>query len=97
MAVRDVLVGDVWVGSGQSNMAGGAGGYAQRDEVLAAMINEAPYPKLRLYRGGWKEATADNIRGFSAILFAFGQPLQAELDIPVGLNFGTSNSMNNSL
>ena len=84
----DVLVGDVWVGSGQSNMAGGAGGYAQRDEVLAAMIAKAPYPKLRLYRGGWKAATPENIRGFSALLFSFGQPLQAELEIPVGLIVG---------
>jgi sialate O-acetylesterase len=85
---EDVLVGDVWVGSGQSNMAGSAGGYAQRDEVLAAMIDDAPYPKLRLYRGGWKKATPENIRGFSAILFSFGQPLQAELEIPVGLIVG---------
>jgi sialate O-acetylesterase len=84
----DVLVGDVWVGSGQSNMAGSAAGYARRDEVLAAMINEAPYPKLRLYRGGWKEATPDNIRGFSALLFSFGQPLQEELGVPVGLIVG---------
>lgn len=88
VAFEDVLVGDVWVGSGQSNMAGGAAGYAQRDEVLAAMIDKAPYPKLRLYRGGWKEATADNIRGFSALLFSFGQPLQEELKVPVGLIVG---------
>jgi sialate O-acetylesterase len=84
----DVLVGDVWVGSGQSNMAGSTGGYAKRDEVLAAMVKAAPYPRLRLYRGGWKESTAQNINGFSAILFAFGQPLQKELDVPVGLIVG---------
>jgi len=84
----DVLVGDVWLGSGQSNMAGGTGGYAKRDEVLAAMVTAAPYPKLRLYRGGWKESTAEVINGFSAILFAFGQPLQKELDVPVGLIVG---------
>ena len=86
--IADVLVGDVWVGSGQSNMAGGTGGYARRDEVLAALVKAAPYPKLRLYRRGWKEATAQNINGFSAILFSFGQPLQKELDIPVGLIVG---------
>ncbi len=85
---RDVLVGEVWVGSGQSNMAGGTGGYAKRDEELAAMVKAAPYPELRLYRGGWKDATAANISGFSALLFSFGQPLQGELDVPVGLIVG---------
>jgi len=88
VAFGDVLVGEVWVGSGQSNMAGGTGGYARRDEVLAKMVKAAPYPKLRLYRGGWKESTAGNINGFSALLFAFGQPLQKELDVPVGLIVG---------
>ncbi|NQU24893.1 MAG: hypothetical protein HQ567_26720 [Candidatus Nealsonbacteria bacterium] len=85
---QDVLVGEVWVGSGQSNMAGGTGGYARRDETLAAMVDAAPYPKLRLYRGGWKEADADAVNGFSALLFSFGQPLQEKLDVPVGLIVG---------
>ncbi len=84
----DVLVGEVWIGSGQSNMAGGTGGYARRDEVLAAMVKAGPYPKLRLYRGGWKESTPANINGMSALLFSFGQPLQKELDVPVGLIVG---------
>lgn len=84
----DVLAGEVWVGSGQSNMAGATGGYAKRDEVLAEMVKAAPYPRLRLYRGEWKESTAEAISGFSAILFAFGQPLQKELDVPVGLIVG---------
>ncbi|MBT3376293.1 MAG: hypothetical protein HN742_19230 [Lentisphaerae bacterium] len=85
---RDVLVGDVWVGSGQSNMAGGTGHYARKDEVLAAMVTAAPYPKLRLCRRGWLEATSGNIQKFSALLFSFGQPLQKELGVPVGLIIG---------
>ena len=84
----DVLVGEVWVGSGQSNMAGGAGGYARRDEVLAALVKGGPYPKLRLYRDGWKESTPQNIAGFSAIHFSFGLPLHKALDVPVGLMVG---------
>jgi len=84
----DVLVGEVWVGSGQSNMAGGTGGYARRDEVLAKLAAGGPYPKLRLYRNGWKESTPEVINGFSAILFAFGQPLQKALDVRVGLIVG---------
>ncbi|MBL7221723.1 MAG: hypothetical protein ISS69_16555 [Phycisphaerae bacterium] len=88
---KDVLVGDVWVGSGQSNMAGGTGGYARRDEGLAKLVAAAPYPLIRLARGdrpGWKQATEANVKGFSALLFAFGAPLQKELKVPVGLIVG---------
>jgi len=88
---KDVLVGDVWIGSGQSNMAGGFGGYARRDTGLTKLGAAAPYPLIRLQRGNrpqWREATAKNIGGFSALLFAFGAPLQKELDVPVGLIVG---------
>ena len=92
VTVKDVLVGEVWVGSGQSNMAGGARGYARRDEVLAAALKAAPYPKVRLLRGrgnaGWQEATEQNAGGFSALLLSFGLPLHKELDVPVGLILG---------
>jgi sialate O-acetylesterase len=84
----NVLVGDVWLGSGQSNMAGGTRGYAKNDTVLAAMVAEAPYPDLRLYRRRWSVATSNTVPRFSALMFAFGQPLQAELGVPVGLIVG---------
>ena len=90
VALEDVLVGEVWVGSGQSNMAGAVAGYAKNDEVLAKMVAGAPYPKLRLLkvRSNWQEATPEAVNGFSAILFAFGQRLQEELKVPVGLMLG---------
>jgi sialate O-acetylesterase len=88
ITLRDVLVGEVWIGAGQSNMAGGAGIFSTRDPALAAMLEAAPYPELRLYRGRWKQARASEIYGFSAMLFAFGQPLQKELGVPVGLIVG---------
>lgn len=89
LTLDDVLVGEVWVGSGQSNMAGGVAGYAKGDEVLAKLAS-ASYPKLRLAkaRGSWAEATPANNNGFSAILFAFGVRLHQELDVPVGLMVG---------
>ena len=92
VTITDVLVGEVWVGSGQSNMAGGAGGYAKRDPTLAKLIQGAPYASIRLLRGGpkpnWREGTADAISGFSAILFSFGERLHRDLDVPVGLILG---------
>jgi len=86
--MTDVLVGEVWVGSGQSNMAGGTGGYARRDEVLAAMAAGGPYQTFRLYRGTWRESTPANCNGFSAIMFSFGLSLHKALDVPVGLIVG---------
>lgn len=88
--IKDVLVGEVWVGSGQSNMAGGVNGYAKGDALLAELA-AGNYPKLRLCRGNggrWQEATPQNNAGYSALLFAFGQRLQQELGVPVGLIVG---------
>lgn len=90
ITLDDVLVGEVWVGSGQSNMQGNVGGYAKGDSVLEKLASSGPYAQLRLLRSGgrWQAADEASIRGFSAILFAFGQRLQEELKVPVGLMVG---------
>ncbi len=89
--IEDVLVGEVWIGSGQSNMDMPVSAYAGGDPVLAEAA-KATYPKIRLMKKGandpWQEATPENIAGFSALLFSFGFPLQKELDVPVGLMVG---------
>ena len=86
IAVSNVLVGEVWFGSGQSNMQQGSGGYEKGDAVLAKMIADAPYAALRLRTGKkWQVASPAAIRGFSALMFSFGQSLQHELNVPVGL------------
>ncbi|MGB8169118.1 MAG: sialate O-acetylesterase, partial [Chthoniobacteraceae bacterium] len=90
IAITDVLVGDVWFGSGQSNMAGQVRGFAIKDEPLAKLA-EGSYPKLRLMASGakgWAEATPQNNATASALLFAFGVPLQKALEVPVGLIVG---------
>jgi sialate O-acetylesterase len=90
ITLDDVLVGEVWIGSGQSNMAGGARGYARNDTGLTKLLEGAPYPQLRLARarGGWKVADKDSAAGFSALLLPFGVRLQQELKVPVGLMLG---------
>jgi sialate O-acetylesterase len=85
---QDVLVGEVWLGSGQSNMAGRAGGYAKKDPELAKIVSDGPYPELRLFSGSWKVADPKSVAAFSAIHVAFGHALQQELKIPVGLIVG---------
>lgn len=90
ITLDDVLVGEVWVGSGQSNMQMTSASYIKGDPPLAANIAKAPYPKIRLASASkaWAEATDKNITAFSALLFSFGLPLQKEIDVPVGLIVG---------
>ena len=90
LQLEDVLVGEVWVGSGQSNMQMGVGSYAKGDDPLAKLAAET-YPQLRLMCVGfptWKPAEPANSQGFSALLFAFGCRLHLALKVPVGLMVG---------
>ena len=88
IAVNDVLIGEVWVGSGQSNMAGGVRGFSVNDPVLAEAAKQT-YPKLRILHGGkWEVAAPASTAGFSAILFSFGVALHRDLGVPVGLYVG---------
>lgn len=87
--LTDVLVGEVWVGSGQSNMQGNVGGYAKNDPVLTELAATA-HPQVRGCGAGrpWEVSTPENNPRFSAILFAFAVRLQEELDVPVGMMLG---------
>jgi sialate O-acetylesterase len=91
LELQDILVGEVWVGSGQSNMAGGAGGYAKKNKEMEKLIAEGPYPQVRVLSSGsegWMTSTPEALTGFSALLISFGLPLHRELKVPVGLLVG---------
>ena len=95
IAIDDVLVGEVWVCSGQSNMQYPVA--ATRDADLARIT--AKYPRLRMitvpvlgtqepqdnFKGSWQPATPETVGGFSAVGYYFGLTLYQALDIPVGL------------
>lgn len=89
LTLRDVVVGEVWVGSGQSNMDTDIGEYPN-DELLQAAAKQTR-PELRFFRSdvgnGWTQAGPKAFR-FSAQLFYFGMLLQKELGVPVGLMEG---------
>lgn len=92
LVVRDVLVGDVWVCSGQSNMEWPVAASANADAEIAA----ADHPTIRLFtvpksisatpramtNGAWTPCTPDTVRDFSAVAYFFGREFG---DVPIGL------------
>jgi sialate O-acetylesterase len=93
--LNDVLVGEVWFCSGQSNMEWEANWFNGR----RFEIGEADLPNVRLFKhpqrvgitpqsdalGSWQRANATNTRQFSLVGFLFGRRLHKELGVPVGL------------
>lgn len=96
LKIGDVLVGEVWVCSGQSNMGFGLSGAIGGD----AAIKAAGDTKLRLFNaqaravdepqetigGSWAVDSPQSAGGFSAVAYFFGKELRKSLgDVPVGL------------
>ena len=96
LTLHDVLVGDVWVASGQSNMEFGVRQVIHADTELAA----AKRPRIRLFHvknkvadhplddlaaWSWIAATPESAGTFSAVAYFFGRDLQDKLDVPIGL------------
>lgn len=102
--LEDVVVGDVWLCSGQSNMVWRVQGSARAEEFTAAATDgrvrmftgqlvSAPEPREDL-PGAWLAASPETVGRFSAVAYHFGRGLVAELDVPVGLvnvSWGGSN------
>ena len=94
--VADVLVGEVWLASGQSNMGWRINQSRKEDQEMAA---EAPVPGLRIFSvpqvlsherefsvgGQWAHATPETAPGLTAVGYFFGRHLVEELGIPVGI------------
>ena len=101
ITLKNVMVGDVWLCSGQSNMEFGVGNLADPDQTIAA----ANDPNLRLFTvkkvtattpealtsGQWQACTPATIKsqgtwnGFSAVAYFFGQKLRRDTKVPIGL------------
>ena len=93
--IPDVLVGEVWLCSGQSNMSF----QLSRSIGAADAVAAASYDRLRLLgvprvsapapssgiEGAWKVCSPETASEFSAVAFHFGKRLQSELGVPIGL------------
>lgn len=95
VSIQNVLVGEVWVCSGQSNMAFGLGGSVNGKATIAAAGDD----QLRLFAaraqatdevqesigGSWTVDSPQTAGGFSAVAYYFGKALRKKLGVPVGL------------
>jgi len=94
---KDVLIGEVWIASGQSNMHWSVARALNPEKEIEA----ANHPQIRLFQattktssaplwdianwGGWKACSPETISGFSAVGYYFGRNLHTELEVPVGI------------
>lgn len=93
--VEDILVGEVWLAAGQSNMQFAVAGANRAVEVLSG----SSCPDIRLFQvarhsslepaehtpSRWQTCSPATVAGFSAVAYFFGRQLQQQLRVPVGL------------
>lgn len=93
--ISNILVGEVWAGSGQSNMQWSVNASMNAPEEIA----NAKFPKIRLFmiplvpagtpadnvEAKWVECSPQTVGGSSAVLYFFGREIHQKLDLPVGL------------
>ena len=96
IVIKDVLVGEVWICSGQSNMEF----QVYKTMNSQAEINDSNYPMIRhfgvaqdlsgtpkddLKAGKWEVSSKETVGNFTAVGYYFAKKLYAELKIPIGI------------
>ncbi|AKD53893.1 sialate O-acetylesterase [Spirosoma radiotolerans] len=98
LELKDILIGDVWFCSGQSNMAHQLNIH---DVTYAHEIKQANYPQIRQFwiptltnlqapqsdlpSGQWKAAVGEDVRPFSAVAYFFAKKLYTKYKVPIGI------------
>ncbi|HOK05488.1 MAG TPA: sialate O-acetylesterase, partial [Victivallales bacterium] len=91
----NILFGDVWICSGQSNMEW----TMDKIEFAGPDIEASSNPRIRLFNvaripaskknsecsGKWMECNPENVRYFSAVGYYFGKEIEKNIDVPIGL------------
>jgi sialate O-acetylesterase len=96
IVIKDVMIGEVWIASGQSNMTYSLDG-AQNS---ATEVPKANYPQIRLFTvprkialtpqedtpsAHWEICSPDTAKRFSAVAYFFARKIHQDLNIPVGV------------
>ncbi len=101
IVVSDVMLGEVWLASGQSNMEMPLSGFMPRDPIdnSEKEIQAANYPNIRYidvpntisltplddFNGEWKQTSPETAEQFSATAYFFARKLYEELNVPIGI------------
>ena len=101
LVVKDVLIGEVWICSGQSNMEMPVKGFKNQPVLHSSdLLMEANNPSIRLIRferaasmqpqdsavnSGWQPDEPSSVKEFSAVGYQFAKILQQQLHVPVGI------------
>lgn len=96
--IKDILIGDVWLCAGQSNMVHQLDIH---DVTYAEDITNANYPAIRHFKiptqtnldgpsedfkgGSWESAISENVRPFSAVAYFFALKIYEKYQVPIGL------------
>ncbi|MBZ5683586.1 MAG: hypothetical protein LAP86_01005 [Acidobacteriia bacterium] len=96
VTIKDVMIGEVWVASGQSNMSFSLDGV----ENGATEVSKANYPQIRLFTvpkkialtsqentlpAHWEICTPETAKSFSAVGYFFAREIQRKLNVPIGV------------
>jgi sialate O-acetylesterase len=96
ITLSNILIGDIWIGSGQSNMewivknsnnASGEIAAGNHPQIRLFTVEKAMsfYPEKDVAGGEWLECTPETLGDFSAVAYFFGRKLNQDLNIPIGL------------
>jgi len=101
IVIKNILIGEVWFCSGQSNMEMPLAGWPPNDTIMNSNdeIQNANYSEIRLFTvtrafsffpkdnciGGWQPCKSQSAKSFSATAYFFGRKLYEELGVPIGL------------
>jgi sialate O-acetylesterase len=101
ITLRNVMIGEVWICSGQSNMEMPLAGWGKIKDYQKE-IEDAKFPDIRLLQvkqvtsnmpledaqivnGGWQFCSAESVAGFSAVAYFFARELYQKTGIPIGV------------
>jgi sialate O-acetylesterase len=99
LVINDILFGEVWLASGQSNMEMNFDYCCNSTDSSEYELSHANYPKLRMFNvkkaisdkpqidieGDWVSAVGKNIIDFSAVGYFFAKNLYLDLNVPIGI------------